>query len=314
MKTFNSTKSTERSKSKYFITRPAYLSAEINAHNLLYLILLVQQKQLPPQVLHAHTFSSQSCESIFRNTRALSGIYSTIVNFTVHDFLRRSQRLSLLNDIKFKQLNDGSVNNLAFPVHHKHRHDRHSLLTQSQTEIDQIDVEQIIIEAYNEAVDILNDLGILNLLKDKHVLDLKLLSEYVFKYLNSNSKMYDYSFQLMNTDDEEFEIDDDVDDDNDYDATTTDLNMDDDSDDFSYSDEDEQDDARNWIDTRKENFTGMKVFNTVQSHMEHSYFEVTINDDTKYIHKETACWLLTEEKSKISNDRLLRVQQANKQN
>ena len=141
----------------------------------------------------------------------------------------------------------------------------------------------------------LNDLRILNLLKFKHVLGLKLLSKYVFKYLNSNSKMYDYSSQLMNTDDEEFEIDDD-------------------SDDFSSSDEDEQDDARNLIDTRKENFVGMKVFNTGQSHMEHSYFKVAINDDTKYMHKETACWLLTEEKSKISNDRLLRVQQANKNN
>ncbi len=75
---------------------------EINAHNLLYLILLVQQKQLPPQSLHIHTISSQARESIFRNTRALSGVYSTTVNFTIHDFLRRAQRLSLLNDIKFK--------------------------------------------------------------------------------------------------------------------------------------------------------------------------------------------------------------------
>jgi len=293
---------------------------EINAHNLLYLILLVQQKQLPPQVLHIHTFSSQACESIFRNTRALSGIYSTIVNFTVHDFLRRAQRLSLLNDIKFKQLNDESVNNLVFPVHYKHRHDRQSLFTQSQAEIDQIDVERIIIEAYDEAVDMLSGLEILNLLKDKRILGLKLLSEYVFKQLNSNSKMYDYSSQLINMDHEEFEIaDDDDDDDDDNDETTTDFNIDDDNnDDFSsnddYSDEDEQDDAPNLIDTRKEDFVGMKVLNAVQSHMENSYFKVTINDDIKYMHKQTACWLLTGEKSKISNDRLLRVQQANKKN
>ncbi|CAF1972675.1 unnamed protein product, partial [Rotaria magnacalcarata] len=80
--------------------RPAYLSVELNAHKLLYLILLVQQKQLPPQSLYIHTFRSQACESIFRNMRALRGVYSTIVNFTVHDFLRRAQRLSLLNDIK----------------------------------------------------------------------------------------------------------------------------------------------------------------------------------------------------------------------
>ena len=290
---------------------------EINAHNLLYLILLVQQKQLPPQVLHIHTFSSQACESIFRNTRALSGIYSTIVNFTVHDFLRRAQRLSLLNDIKCKQLNDESINNLVFPVHYKHRHNRQSLCTQSQSDIDQIDIEQVITDAYHEAIDMLDGLEILNLLKDKRVLGLNLLSEYVFKQLNSNSKMHDYSSQLTNIDDEEFELADDDEDDND--ETTTDLNMDDDnSDDFpsndDYSDEDEQDDDPNLIDTRKEDFVGMKVLNTVQSHIEHSYFKVKINDDTKYMHKQTACWLLTGEQSKISNDRLLRVQQTNKTN
>ncbi|CAF4637549.1 unnamed protein product, partial [Rotaria sp. Silwood2] len=105
--------------------------------------------------------------------------------------------------------------------------------------------------------------------------------------------MYDYSSQLINMDDEEFEI---ADDDDDYnDETTTDLNMDDDNND-DYSDEDEQDDARNLIDTRKEDFVGMKVLNTVQPHIEHSYFKVKINDDTKYMHKQTACWLLTGEK------------------
>ncbi|CAF4232785.1 unnamed protein product [Rotaria magnacalcarata] len=167
LKTFNTTQFSEKNKSRYFITRPAYLSVEINAHNLLYLILLVQQKQLPPQSLHIHTFSSQACESIFRNTRALSEVYSTIVNFTVHDFLRRAQRLSLLNDIKCKHLNDRSVNNLVFPVHYKHRHDHQSLATQSQREVDLMNVEQIITESYHEAIDMLDGLGILNLLNDK---------------------------------------------------------------------------------------------------------------------------------------------------
>ncbi|CAF1382636.1 unnamed protein product [Rotaria sordida] len=90
-------------------------------------------------------------------------------------------------------------------------------------------------------------------------------------------------------DDEEFEIADD-----DNDKTTTDLNMNDDNnDDFpsndNYSDEDEQDDARNLIDARREDFVGIRVLNTVQTHIEHSYFKVTINDNIQYIHKQTAC-------------------------
>jgi len=79
-----------------------------------------------------------------------------------------------------------------------------------------------------------------------------------------------------------------------------------------YDDEDEQDDTRNLINTTKEEFSGMKVFNMVPPHIEHSYFKATINDHIKYIHKQTACWLLTGEKSKMSNDWLLRVQQINK--
>ena len=43
-----------------------------------------------------------------------------------------------------------------------------------------------------------------------------------------------------------------------------------------------------------------------------AYFKATINDDIKYIHKQAACYLLTDEKSQKSNDRLLRVQQINK--
>jgi hypothetical protein len=74
---------------------------------------------------------------------------------------------------------------------------------------------------------------------------------------------------------------------------------------------DEQDDSQNLINTTKEDFVGTEVLTTVQSHMKNSYFNVTIKDDTNYIHKQTACWLLTGVKSKISNDRLLRVQQTN---
>ena len=132
-------------------------------------------------------------------------------------------------------------------------------------------------------------LEILNLLKDKRVLGVNLLSEYVFKQLNLNLKMYDYSSQIINIDDEEFKLADD-------------------------DDDDEQDGTRYSINTTKEDFVGMKVFNTCQPQTEHSYFKVTINDDIKYMHKQTACWLLTGEKNKISNDRLLRVQQTNKKN
>ncbi|CAF1168333.1 unnamed protein product [Rotaria sp. Silwood1] len=311
-KTFNLTQTRKNNKSRYFITQAAYLSVEINAHNLLYLILLVKQKHLPPQALHIHIFNSQACESIFRNTRALSGIYSTIVNFTVHDFLRRAQRLSLLNDIKCKQLHNGSVDKLVFPIHYKHRIERQSSFTHSQREIDEIDIEQVIVDAYHQAIDMLEGLDILNLLEKNHVLELKPLSEYLFRQLNSDSQKHNYSSQICNLDDEVFESDDD----NDEDETTNDLNMSEDDDDSSvnndYIDEDEQNNPRDLINTRKKDFSGVKLVDKVQPHIEHTYFKVKLNHDTKFLHKQTACWLLIEDKSKLSNDRLLRVQQVNK--
>ncbi|CAF3375884.1 unnamed protein product [Rotaria sp. Silwood1] len=98
--------------------------------------------------------------------------------------------------------------------------------------------------------------------------------------------MYDYSSQVDNLNDEVFETDDD-------DETTNDLNIDDDNNDsFSsngdYTDEDEQNNTRDLINTIKKRL-----------------FWITINYHTKYLHKHTACWLLTGEKNKLSADRLL---------
>ncbi|CAF1559695.1 unnamed protein product, partial [Didymodactylos carnosus] len=111
---------------------------EINAHNLRYLTLLVKQNKLPKEVLSIYSFNSQSCESIFRNTRSLSGAYSTIINFTVHDFLRRAKKLLILNQIKCsEQSNDNG--HLLFPVHHKHKKDNDLLTLQIDDDVEQLE-------------------------------------------------------------------------------------------------------------------------------------------------------------------------------
>ncbi|CAF4339832.1 unnamed protein product [Rotaria sp. Silwood2] len=73
----------QKSKDNYFITKPAYYLIEINAHVLLYFVLLVHEGSLPPESLQIPLFSNQSCESIFRSSRSLTGTQSTMVNFTV---------------------------------------------------------------------------------------------------------------------------------------------------------------------------------------------------------------------------------------
>jgi hypothetical protein len=153
----SSTKSKKNYREKYFVTRAAFFSVELNAHYLTYLILLVQQKQLPVEVLNIHLFSSQTCESTFRNTRALSGVFSTVINYTVDDFLRRSRKLSILNGLKSQ---DKSSSSLKFPVHHKHVLFNTTRNNQNLIDINMLNVENVVIQAYQSAVRIIENLNI----------------------------------------------------------------------------------------------------------------------------------------------------------
>ncbi|CAF0996997.1 unnamed protein product [Didymodactylos carnosus] len=90
-------------KRHHFMTS-AYLSIEINAHNLLYIILLVIEQHLPEHALDIFLFNSQSCENTFRTVRSLSSTFSIITNSTISDFIRCEQ-ISILNDIKSEKNN-----------------------------------------------------------------------------------------------------------------------------------------------------------------------------------------------------------------
>ena len=46
--------------------------------------------------------------------------------------------------------------------------------------------------------------------------------------------------------------------------------------------------------------------------MINSYFKVKINGTTRFLHKQSAVWLLTDKKDRASTDRLSRVMESNK--
>jgi hypothetical protein len=62
----------------------------------------------------------------------------------------------------------------------------------------------------------------------------------------------------------------------------------------------------------KTNFNGMKICEEIGPRQQDSYFKVQINGVKKYIHKQSACWLLTERNIHLSNDRLSRVIQTSR--
>ena len=90
----------QKEKDNRFITKAAFYSAEINIHCLTSMIILVSQGRLPPYALNTYLFSSQPCEATFRTARSLSGTFSSITNFSVCQFMKKIDKISMLNHIK----------------------------------------------------------------------------------------------------------------------------------------------------------------------------------------------------------------------
>jgi len=164
-----STEYQDNTKSPFFITKAAYHSIEINAHTLLSVVLLVCQHDLPESALSITSFNSQTCENIFRLTRSMSGTFSSNVNFTVDQFLRRAGKLSVLQDIERQSEYDESECCLKFPKHHKRCHKKTTPLTDrlqvSTNILTENTIEKTISRAFDDAYEMLSILGIDETLK-----------------------------------------------------------------------------------------------------------------------------------------------------
>ncbi len=78
-------------------------------------------------------------------------------------------------------------------------------------------------------------------------------------------------------------------------------------------DEDEEHDLSHvLLDSSDASFRGMRVKESIDPTQSNSFFKVRRENDTTdvYIHKQTACWVLTNEKCSLSSDRLRRVTQS----
>ena len=151
------------------MTKPAYHSIEINAHNLIFLTLLVIGPKLPEEPLNIYLFNSQPCEAMFRNARALSGVYSSMTNFTVADFIRRAEKIAVLTEIKTFEQSNTENDHLVFPVHHKHKKDD-LFFSFNQTKLSDLKmdiIEQIVLDSYKEAQLLADQLKMTHLLKQK---------------------------------------------------------------------------------------------------------------------------------------------------
>ncbi|CAF4647665.1 unnamed protein product, partial [Didymodactylos carnosus] len=116
------------------------------------------------------------------------------------DFLRRAEKLSILNKIKCSQQSN-DIDRLLFPVHHKHKKDNHLLKLQITDDVEQLDIEQTILDSYNTSIRLIEDLHMSTVLKQHGIFQLEQLSKYVFHELSSASKMFDNSTTNNTSDD-----------------------------------------------------------------------------------------------------------------
>ncbi|CAF3965319.1 unnamed protein product, partial [Rotaria sp. Silwood1] len=222
---------------QFFITNILFQSIEINAHQLTYLTLLVVEEKLPIEALQIFLFNSQTCESTFRSTRAMSGAFSSIVNFSVMQFLNRAQKLSILHAIKSESEVNSSVVNSASLVFPKYRKES-SKLTSSATVsttclLTKNDIQRIVSSAFHDVFELLSTLDVDNALKENNIHTLKNLSSFILNEMNAMTNTIDDSTPEDTESDSEsdaiFDYHDSINEegnetDNDYDSTIYELN------------------------------------------------------------------------------------------
>ncbi len=80
----------------------------------------------------------------------------------------------------------------------------------------------------------------------------------------------------------------------------------------SEGEHDDDDIDEEQLNTIKTNFHGLNIKQTVPVDQEKSYFKIKVNGVNKFLHKSTACYLLTKDNNSLSADRLSRVIQTSK--
>ena len=170
-----------------------------------------------------------------------------------------------------------------------------------------LDIDQVILEAYKASIELIENLEITALLKKHQAYELEKLSQFMFRQLNSKSKVSDNLTGIIDYDDDMRS--DSESDDGEYE------NNDDEESDNNSSDEDgisDNDGDGEGIQPVKTIFSGIRIKGKINADSANSCFRVKINDAAKFLYKQSTVWLLTNKNDRSSMDRLPRVLKSNK--
>ena len=306
----NGQRSSGTARNQLFITDPALISIELNAHSLMYILLLVIDKQLPAESLNIHLFSSQPCEIFFRSARSLNGSFSSMTNFSVYQFIRKAQKISILDGIKAQEQANADPCAIKFPTHHKQK--QSSSVSSNLPDLNDISIkkiEQIIDRAYEYARSFADRLQMSNKLKADKVYGFNDLCSSVRDHFERTSNMFDLS-ELDSDDNDRSNASDHSIKDNDDDEEAEEQ---DGSDDDEVDDHEDEESDKEFSNVQSQNFKGMRIYDTINQADSTKYFKIIVNGRDKFMHKQTAVWYLTNKNCHLSSDRLVRVQTTTEQ-
>ena len=223
------------------------------------------------------------------------------LNFSHLDFLHRAKKLTILQNIKSLQ-NQNLPYQLQFPKHPKHRKNDQLSVVYKQS-LNTVEIETTILQAFKHAQELVSKLDVNILLEENNLFELKTLSIETYKNLKKSNRLIDSATSnsvpdsdLVNNENDGYNSSN-SDEENYYEDLSTDK------------DDDESD---NTLKTNRADFSGMRILNSIDQAQRNSYFEVEINGNKKFLHKQTACWLVTESNHRLSSDRVSRVKQTSR--
>nr|CAI5842637.1 unnamed protein product [Callosobruchus analis] len=275
----NITRSKDFDLKNNFLTSNCYMCIELNAHNLIKLILSFRNRgnELKPEMMCLSVFSSQSCEKLFRSARSLTSTFSTVTNFSIKGLLQRIDRIKTINDT----LSD--LSDIFVFLREANKRER-EFYTPTLDELLNLDIEQVIMNCLSQAILTAKELGIEP--TDEDWKNIKLLPRF-----ETVTKKVSTEYYQDSEENSEEEID-----------KGTIYNEDDSKCELNVIIENQNQEN----DNKKINMLGLKNYSdTVQDITEDSqYVKIVIDNKVAVIKKSSYIWLLDEHEGKISNDRM----------
>ncbi|CAF3343322.1 unnamed protein product [Rotaria socialis] len=249
------------------------------------------------------------CESTFRAARSMSGPFSSVVNFSVYEFLQRVEKLAVLQSIKWSS--ESKENNIIFPKHHN-QSKKTSLTRLTSTitiTVTEKPLEDTVFSAYLKANQIISGCGLSILNPYDKMISFEEVNRLAYKKLSRSKCTTSNKKHIKSNDNDDENEDEDEDEDNEQHRSNRQRSESDIVDEHDESTSIDGFDLDILPKVSRSTIRGMRIFDSIDNSQADSFFPVELNGRIKYMHKQTANWYFSKTRPILSSDRLKRVQQ-----